>query len=143
MAYCTLQQLTDRYGERLLLDVSDRGDAPATEIDAALIARAIADADAEIDGYLRGGGYALPLSGVPPMLTDLSLRLSIYKAHAHVVGEKIRRDYEDALRTLKLIADRTIRLDLDGAEPESSGASEVIMSDTERPITVKTMKGYI
>lgn len=142
MAYCTLQQLIDRYSERLLLDVSDRGDEAAGTLDQALIGRAITDADAEIDGYLRGR-YALPLKAVPPQLTDLSLRLSIYKAHTHAVSEKIRDDYRAAIRSLELIARGEIRLDIDGDEPASSGTSDVMMTETARPITVASMKGFI
>lgn len=37
MAYCTLQQLIDRYSRRLLIDISDRGEAPTGSIDQALI----------------------------------------------------------------------------------------------------------
>lgn len=142
MAYCTLQQLIDRYSARLLIDVSDRGDAPGGTIDQALIERAIADTDAEIDGYLRGR-YALPLSAVPPQLTDLALRITVYKAHTHTVSDKIRDDYKAAVRSLELIAKGEIRLDIAGAEPASSGANDVVMTETSRPITVASMKGYI
>ena len=142
MAYCTLQDLKDRYSERLLLDLSDRGQTPSGTIDAALIGRAIADADAEIDGYLRGR-YALPLAALPPVLTDLSLRIAIYKAHTHTVSDKIRRDYEDAMKSLKLIADGSVRLDIAGVEPVSSGSSDVRMTETSRPITAETMRGFI
>ena len=142
MSYCTLQELTDRYGERTLIDLSDRDDAPTGVIDDALIGSAIDDAGAEIDGYLRGR-YALPLAATPPVLRDLCLRVAIYKAHTHVVTDKIRRDYEDAMRSLRMIADGSIRLDIAGSEPTSSGSSDVVMTDTSRPITVASMKGYI
>jgi phage gp36-like protein len=142
MSYCTLAQLIERFSERLLIDISDRGNAPTGSVDTALVQRAIADADAEIDGFLRGR-YQLPLPAVPPLLTDLSLRIAIYKAHTHTVTEKIRRDYEDAIRSLKLIADGVIRLDIAGSEPASAGALDVIVTDTARPITVASMKGFI
>src|SRR5690606_36496575 len=103
VSYCTLQELKDRYSERMLVDVSDRGDAPSGEIDTALIDRVIGDADALIDGYLKVR-YALPLASVPLLVKDLSLRISIYYAHAHVASEKIKRDYEEALVTLKHIS---------------------------------------
>lgn len=142
MAYSSLELLKDRYGERMLLDLSDRGESTVGVIDLKLVNRAIADADAEIDGYLRGR-YALPLLAVPPVLTDLSLRIAIYKAHTHAVTEKIRRDYEDAMKSLKLIAEGAIRLDVEGQEPVSSGASDVLMTETSRPMTVASMKGFI
>lgn len=142
MSYCTLQELIDRYSQRMLIEISDRGDVPADTIDEALIDRAIADADALIDGYLKVR-YALPLSAVPRLVTDLSLRISIYYAHAHVAAEKIKRDYEEALTTLKHISQGVIRLDIEGAEPAASGASEVRTNQPERPMSAGTMKGYI
>lgn len=142
MAYCTLQELTDRYSQRMLVEISDRADAPTGAVDTDLIDRAIADADALIDGYLKVR-YRLPLASIPRLVKDLSLRISIYYAHAHIASDKIRRDYEEALSTLKHISQGLIRLDLDGAEPEASGASEVRTNNPERPITATTMKGYI
>lgn len=142
MPYCTLQELTDRYSARMLLDLSDRGEAPAEEVDAALIDRAIADADALIDGYLKVR-YALPLATVPRLVKDLSLRISIYYAHAHVASEKIREDYKDALRTLGEISRGLLQLDVDGIEPAPSGSAEVRTNEPERPLSAATMRGYI
>ncbi|MDJ1463408.1 DUF1320 domain-containing protein [Nitratireductor sp. GZWM139] len=142
MAYCTLQELTDRYSQRMLVEISDRADAPTGAVDTDLIDRAVADADALINGYLKVR-YRLPLASIPRLVKDLSLRISIYYAHAHIASDKIRRDYEEALSTLKHISQGLIRLDLDGAEPEASGASEVRTNNPERPITATTMKGYI
>lgn len=142
MSYCSLAQLIDRYSAKLLIEISDRGEEPTGEIDAALIARAIADADALIDGYLKVR-YALPLASVPSLVTDLSLVISVYKAHAHVAAEKIVNDYRDALKTLKEIAQGLIQLDVDGVEPAPSGAAEVRTNNPERPLSAATMKGYI
>jgi phage gp36-like protein len=57
MAYCSLSDLQNTYGEdriagwsRLNPDIADR---------------AITDAGAEIDGYLLSGGYTIPLKGTP------------------------------------------------------------------------------
>ena len=142
MSYCTLQQLKDRYSETLLVEVSDRGAVSTGMIDEALITRAIADADALIDGYLKGR-YALPLAAVPPLVTDLSLTIAIYKAHANVAAEKIRQDYLDALKLLAQISAGTVRLDVAGVEPAASGASDVRTNEPERPLSAATMKGYI
>lgn len=142
MAYCTLQELVDRYSQRMLVEVSDRGDAATDVVDQALVDRAIADADALIDGYLKVR-YALPLASVPRLVKDLSLRIAIYYAHAHVAAEKVKRDYEEALTTLKHISQGLIRLDIEGAEPAASGASEVRTNQPARPMTAATMKGYI
>lgn len=142
MAYSTLAQLTDRYGAELLRQLSDRGDVAATEPDAALFARAIADADALIDGSLKVR-YALPIASTPRLVTDLSLRIAVYYAHGSVVPEKIRDDYKEALRTLQQIATGTVRLDLDGVEPAPSGAAEVRTNEPDRRLTAETMRGFV
>lgn len=142
MAYCTLEQLTDRYGSELLRQVSDRGETPANQPDAALFARAIADASALIDGYLAGR-YSLPLSPVPDLLVDLGQRVTIYMAHGSVAGEKIRKDYDDALKTLQQIAGGTIRLTAAGAEPAAPGSGGVVATATSKPLSVDSLKGYV
>lgn len=142
MAYCTLAELIERYSEKMLIDISDRGEERPEEPDAALIDRAIADADALIDGYLKKR-YRLPLADVPRLVKDLSLRISIYYAHAHVASEKITADYKDALKTLENIAKGLLDLDLDGVEPAASGASEVRTNNPERPLSAGTMKGFV
>lgn len=146
MAYCTIDQLKDRYSERFLLELSDRalGAPDVPSVDEDLFERAIADAGAEIDGYLLGR-YRLPIVQVPPMLVDLALRMAIYKAHAAVVPDKIREDYKDAIKTLQLVMRNELRIPgLDGVEVPSSGlAGGVQMTDPERPMTVESMRGYI
>lgn len=142
MPYCTIDELTERYSESLLVQISDRADEATGEIDTGLIDRAIADADALIDGYLKVR-YALPLAAVPRLVKDLSLRISIYFAHAHVAADKIKEDYKDALRVLEAISKGLIVLDIDGAEPAASGASEVRTNAPERPFTAETMKGFV
>jgi phage gp36-like protein len=57
MAYCTVADLQDTYGE-------DRISA-WSRIDPGRAEKAIYDAEAEIDGYLLSGGYAVPLAGAP------------------------------------------------------------------------------
>ena len=142
MAYCTLADLLDRYGVALLLAVSDRGDVAPTEPDADLVARAIADADARIDSFLFAR-YALPLADVPPVLKDISQRIAIYNAHGQVASEKITADHRDALKDLENIGKGIMRLDVAGAEPASSGGSEVLTNEPERPLTAESLRGYI
>ncbi len=140
-AYCTLQDLIDRYGEPLLREVTDRGDVSADEIDPVAIDRAIADAGALIDGYLKPR-YALPLNPVPPLVKRLSLTIALYEAHASVANEKVRRDYDDALKLLTQISSGAVKLDANGTEPASSGSQGARITDRERPFTPENLKGY-
>lgn len=142
MPYCTVEQLTERYGEALLVSLSDRGEVATGAVDADLFARAIASADALIDGYLAAR-YALPLASTPAIVADLSQRVSIYYAHGQTASEKIRDDYKEALRQLQQISAGTMRLDLAGVEPAAAGSGAVIASSPERPLSAGTMKGFI
>lgn len=142
MSYATLQQLIDRFGEDMLVEVTDRADPPANEIDSSVVDRALADADALIDGYLKGR-YLLPLASTPPLVCDLALAIAIYKMHRNVVSEKISDDYNAALKTLAQIAAGVVRLDVAGVEPTASGTTGVRTNDRERPLTPDSLKGWI
>ncbi|CDP54066.1 Phage protein [Devosia sp. DBB001] len=142
MAYCTLEQLIDRYGNQFLVDATDREGAATGEINLPTIDRAIADADALIDGYLAAR-YSLPIATTPELVRELSLTISAYKAHSQVTSEKIRKDYEDAIKALLQISRGDIRLNIDGAEPSTAGATLIKTNNPERPMTAESMKGYI
>ena len=142
MPYCTLAQLTDRYGQPMLIDLTDREEPLTGAIVVGVVDRALADADATIDGYLKGR-IQLPLIATPPLLADLAQVIAVYKLHRNTVSEKVRQDYEDAMRSLREIANGAIRLDVAGVEPTSSGASGVRVTDRERDLTTDSMKGFV
>lgn len=142
MPYCTLAQLTDRYGAAMLRQLTDRATPPAGAVDEAVVNRAIADTDATIDGYLAGR-YVLPLTEVPVLLADLALAIAIYKLHVTAVTEKIAEDYTGALRMLREIASGTVRLNVAGIEPVGNQASGVRATDREREVTAENMRGFV
>lgn len=142
MTYATQQQLVDRYGEQMLLDLTDRATPPAGAIDTVVVARALADTDAAIDGYLAGR-YRLPLDETPPLLADLAQAIAIYKLHRATANDKITADYQSALKTLRDVSAGIVRLDLAGVEPTSSGRSGVTTSDRPRDLTPDNLKGFV
>lgn len=142
MTYATQAELLERYGESMLIDLTDRADPPANVIDATVVARGLTDADAEIDGYLATK-YALPLQATPDLVRNLALAIAIYKLHRNTVSDKVRQDYEDARSTLKLISEGKMRLNAAGIEPAGNGASGVQITDRERPLTAENLKGFI
>lgn len=142
MTYCTQAQLEDRYGTRMLVELTDRFVPKLGVIDADVVNRALADADAEIDGYLAVR-YALPLVSTPPLLTDIALRVSIYKLHAKVMQDKIKADYELARADLLRISKGDIVLQVEGVQPAAGGSADVRVTDTDRTMTVDNMKGFI
>lgn len=142
MTYTSQADLVERFGERMLLDLTDRATPPAGEIDAGVVTRALEDTDAAINGFLLGR-YRLPLPSTPPMLRDIAQAVAIYKMHRDVVSEKIRLDYLDAMKLLGQIGTGAARLDIAGVEPASSGASGVQTIDRERELTPESLKGFI
>lgn len=143
MTYATLQQLETRFGSQLLVQLTDRAGSATGEIDTAIVAQELGNTDAVINGYLAGR-YRLPLEGdVPELLVDLALTIAIYKLHPFSPNEKIKDDYEGAMRTLRDISAGHIRLQVAGTEPASSGSSGVVVTDRERPLSAETLKGFI
>lgn len=142
MSYIALQQLIDRFGERLLIQLTDRDNPPAGVIDEAVVVRALADTDAVIDGYLAGR-YALPMTETPPLVADLAQAIAIYKLHPYAADPKIEQDYKDAIAALGRISTGVIKLPIAGIEPQSSGSAGVEAIDRERPLTPESMQGFI
>lgn len=142
MTYATQAMLVKRFGEQLLIQVTDRGEQPTGQIDADVVAQELANTDAVINGRVAVR-YRLPLDPVPNEVADLALAIAIYKLHVHTPGDKITKDYEQALRTLRDIADGKVSLDAEGIAPASSGASGVQFIDRERPLSPESMRGFI
>jgi phage gp36-like protein len=142
MSYATLAMLTDRYGLRMLADLTDRGEVATGAVDTDVVDRALADADAVIDGYLAGR-YTLPLATVPPLVADIAASIAIWRLHPSAADPKIEADYREALRMLRDIADGRVRIPAGGVEPVATGGSGARMTDRARPMTERTLKGFI
>lgn len=142
MTYAVQSQLIERYTEQLLLDLTDRANPPAGVVDAAVVERALVGADSIIDGYLAGK-YRLPLAEVPPQINDLALAIAIYKLHPFVPDEKIKDDYDGALKMLREIASGAFRLPLAGVEPDARSDSGVKTTDRPRPFSNESLSGFV
>ena len=112
MTYCTQQNMIDRFGEIELIQRTDR--ASNTAINATVLAQAISDAGAEIDGYLTA--YALPLAVVPANLVRLACDIARYYLYDDQVIEVVDKRYKVAIDYLKMVAKGTISI-----APDTSG----------------------
>ncbi len=143
MTYATTQSMTDRVGDAMLVMLTDRGETPLNVIDATVMARALADADAVIDGYLAAR-YVLPLAATPALIADIAGAIALWKLHVTSPEDKVKSDYDAAIKTLRDIASGLIRVpDAAGVQPASSGDQGVAITDRERPFTADNMKGWI
>lgn len=141
MTYATLEQLTQRYGESLLVQITDRGEVPTGAIDTEVVERALKNTDGFINGFL--GRYKLPLVVVPDPLPDLAQSIAIYKLHRFEPDTKIKDEYNAARRQLRDIADGLFKLSAEGVETPGTAGNGVRITDRERPLTEANLKGYI
>lgn len=145
MSYATLSQLQDRYGEAVMIGLTDRAVIATGEVDETVVDRALADTDAVIDAALaaRYDLAAIALE-VPALLVDIALSIAIWKLHRHQPDAKIEADYKEAMRQLALLGDGRMRLPLPGGgEAAGTGGTGARLTDRERPFTEATLKGFI
>lgn len=106
MAYCTQQNLLDRFGLAELTQLTDHDNLGV--INATVLDLAIADATAEIDAYLTG--YALPLATVPANLVRIAGDIARYYLYDDAPIEQVQLRYDNAMKYLVQVARGIISL---------------------------------
>lgn len=109
--YATLTDLQAVLSPAELAQLADDdGDGIA---DQAVINRVLADAQAEIDGYL-GTRHILPLSETPPLIRRLAVDLGIWNLYTRrdLITEARKLQVESARKLLQRIAEGTVTLGL-------------------------------
>lgn len=76
MSYCTRQDVVDRIGEPMLVELTDLEREGV--VNEQRLAAAISDADAEIDSYARAR-YDVPLSPVPAVVCAVAVDLVVFR----------------------------------------------------------------
>lgn len=119
MPYATLQDLVDRFGERELVDLTDR--AGGGTIDVTVVQRALDDGAEMIEGYLAKR-YTLPLSAPVARLTAVACDIARYQLYTVAPSEVVTARYRDAERWLRDVADGRVVLEAAGLAPASGSA---------------------
>ena len=101
MSYASQQDLVDRFGTAELAQLTDP--AAGVTIDPTAVARALADADSEIDSYL-GARYALPLASVPPVLVRMGADMARYYLWDNAAPDTVKARYQSCVTMLKQMA---------------------------------------
>jgi phage gp36-like protein len=140
--YTSLEKLTGRFGDAMLISLTDRGEVHTDTIDTAVVDQAIEETGSIIDGYV-GVRYALPMADIPPLIATLAVDIAIYKLHVYSPDPKIEADYKAAMMSLKHISDGSVRLPVAGKETPGSGSSGARVTDRTRTFTEDGMKGFI
>jgi phage gp36-like protein len=126
MVYAQPSDMIARYPNRDLVQLTNE-DPTQSIVNQTVLQQALADASAEIDGYLESR-FTLPLTDPPAVLARLTCDIAMYRLQAlrplHDL-EEARRRYDDALAVLVRVADGTLTLGVapDNQEPpEAAGA---------------------
>ncbi len=144
MSYATAQDMINRYPNRDLVQLTNE-DPTATTINNAPISQALADASAEIDGYIEAR-ITLPLTDPPAVLNRLTTDIAMYRMQSlrplHDL-EDARKRYEDAVAMLAKVAagELTLGLSPDGQEPPLAGSVETVQGP-KRIFNRGKLKGY-
>ena len=132
MPYCTQSDIEDQIEPADLIALTD--DDGTGAVDATVIARAVADADAEIDSYC-GTRYTLPFSPVPSMIRKVSVDISIYNLHSRrslKVPEERQKRYDNVLRFLRDLAKGLISLGADSQAESDDGLPQATKAKSDK-----------
>ncbi len=101
MVYAQPSDMIARYPNRDLVQLTNE-DPTQSIVNQTVLQQALADASAEIDGYLESR-FTLPLTDPPAVLARLTCDIAMYRLQAlrplHDL-EEARRRYDDALAVL-------------------------------------------
>lgn len=142
MTYVTKQGLVDRFGERELIQLTDRTNMPPREIIDVPVTRAIGDAVALVDSYI-GKRYGLPLQVIPPVLEKNAADIARYYLHGEAAGEDsiVTRNFEAAITWLKDVSKGTVLIDVGGEVPGQAGGGSIKANPSTRVMRRDTLKG--
>lgn len=138
MTYATQTDLIERFGELELAQRTNRVDGAT--IDAVVLGRALADADAEIDSYLATR-YTLPLSSTPPIVNRLACDITRYRLFDDGVPETVRERYLDAVSVLKRLASGDMLLE-GMAAAAVAGVDTTYFSFAPRQMNDDNLRGF-
>lgn len=124
MSYASQADMVDRFSEDELIALTDRNYTGA--IDATVLDRALADATAEIDGYLAAR-YQLPLTSTPTVLVRVCSDIARYLLHDDNIPEPVELRYKSAVDLLRQVSNGRVSLGVSetGDAPTSNDGAEI------------------
>lgn len=117
MAYCTVAEMTARFGEIELAQLTDLEDRET--VNDATVQAAITDASGEIDSYLSGR-YALPITdAMPDMLRAGCMDLARYRLYDDHPPDVVKARRADFVTWLNRVALGHVQVPLTGISADS------------------------
>ena len=155
MGYCTVADVRDLVKDDMFnsilgdnyIDEADDKAAAKKEADIiSLTKSAIADADAEINGYLAKR-YSIPFKKTPAVLKKFSKDIAAYNLVSRMgIDEETPEKtyltrYNSAIKFLTMAAEGKIEIGVSGT-PQSSAANGFRVSSSERLFSRESMRGW-
>lgn len=150
MSYSTKQEvremLKDDALNTIIGDTFIEDPAEREELVTPLIEAAIADADAEIDGYLAKR-YAVPISPAPRVLNKFSKDIAVYNLFSRIgIDESTDQKtylnrYNSAIKFLTLVAEGKVSIGAESDDPQTAAATGFSVHSNTRLFSRDTMKG--
>lgn len=134
MPYCTTSDIEKLIPRALMVTLSNDVNG-ATEPNAANMAEVIDQADREIDAYLSVAGYSVPMSPVPPLVTNLSIHMAIWNLYLRkgVGSDNRERTYVRCCKLLERIAEGKVNLgELESGVPVTAPSAVVVDARDQR-----------
>ena len=128
-------------GDTFIEDPAER-----EELVTPIIKGAIADADAEIDGYLAKR-YAVPLSPAPRVINKFSKDIAVYNLFSRIgIDESTDQKtylnrYNAAIKFFELVADGKVSIGTEADDPASAAATGFSAKSNTRLFTRGSMRG--
>ncbi|MBU1109966.1 MAG: DUF1320 domain-containing protein [Candidatus Riflebacteria bacterium] len=140
MTYCTQDDIEKQIPEQTLVDLTDDDGVDAVDED--IVARAIADADEEIDSFVSVA-YSLPLASTPGLVRRMSVDLAIGNLYAHRPHLEIPETLKDRIKATRQALDKLAlgKIKLDVPDP-ASAVSAVDIDFNDRIFTRDKMDGF-
>ncbi len=143
MNYATVDSMINRFGRDDLILLTERQDSVPGEINQPAVEQALADATAEINGYISGR-YQLPLDPVPAVLERNCCDVARYFLYGERAPEQIEKRYKDVVKYLVMVSKGDISLTLAADDIVNNGDElTVTIENSGSVFSRKNSKGFI
>jgi len=132
VTYAVQQDLVDRFGQKEILELTDRTNTG--NIDATVVGRALADADARINGYLQVR-YVLPLASAPAVLVGIASDIARYYLFDDKATDQVTQRYKDAIKFLQDVASGAASIGVDAANQAAAASGGPQVQANDRVLT--------
>jgi len=143
--YATVSDMIARFGETQIIRLSRPEDRTAETVDETKVNTALADAEALINGYIRGR-YFVPIAAPPAEIvraTCILARYDLAQGEQTDPSEEMSKSRKDVISWLENIAKELVNLDVPAAAPAGPAVnSGPRMSDRPRIFSDDSLRGH-